>query len=243
MIDAFGTSAARALGRAAIRGAMDRMAGGTAAFQRRPCRRHSRHTTSGGARRHRPCSPLVDGQRVCVFARKGEQEVTRRRSRHRLDAVGRGMRSAVHDELRLPATASPEVDAGARWRPPVHPQHHRRPERPRRDRQGAWRHAFDKEFGPPPDFGTAMSPIVDNGLVIAHVGGINGGALRAFDPATGATGGAGPGRTRLHSWPGGRRVQIVTENSGLRCGRRSGALLWSLPLTTPTSRTRSRRPS
>ena len=51
----------------------------------------------------------------------------------------------------------------------------------------AWRHAFDKEFGPPPDFGTAMSPIFDNGLVIAHVGGIRGGALRAFDPATGAT--------------------------------------------------------
>jgi hypothetical protein len=45
----------------------------------------------------------------------------------------------------------------------------------------------DKEFGPPPDFGTAMSPLFDNGLVDRLRRRIKAGALRAFDPATGAT--------------------------------------------------------
>jgi outer membrane protein assembly factor BamB len=51
-----------------------------------------------------------------------------------------------------------------------------------------WRHAFDKEFrATSPTYGAAMSPIVEGGLVIAHVGGPDQGALRAFDAATGQT--------------------------------------------------------
>jgi hypothetical protein len=42
-----------------------------------------------------------------------------------------------------------------------------------------------------PDFGTVMSPILDSGLLIAHVGGTKFGALTAFDAATGTV-----------KWPG-----------------------------------------
>ena len=49
-----------------------------------------------------------------------------------------------------------------------------------------WRQTFDKEFPlTAPDFGTAMSPHGRRRCVIAHVGGTDGGALRAFDAATG----------------------------------------------------------
>src|SRR6202035_2895163 len=37
-----------------------------------------------------------------------------------------------------------------------------------------------------PVFGTAMSPIVDRGMLIAHVGGDHSGALTAFDASTGS---------------------------------------------------------
>ena len=103
----------------------------------------------------------------------------------------------------------------------------------------AWRHAFDKEFGPPPDFGTATSPLFDNGLVIAHVGGINAGALRAFDPATGATKwswtGDGPGYASPVSFTaaGVRQIVDVSKTKVVGVDAASGALLWSLPLVTP----------
>ena len=42
-----------------------------------------------------------------------------------------------------------------------------------------------KEFGSP-TFGVAMSPVVDRGLLIAHVGTTGKGALTAFDAQTGA---------------------------------------------------------
>ena len=50
-----------------------------------------------------------------------------------------------------------------------------------------WRHEFSKQYPKTwPAYGTAMSPIVDRGLVIAHVGGQDKGALIAFDAETGA---------------------------------------------------------
>ena len=43
-----------------------------------------------------------------------------------------------------------------------------------------------------PLYHTAMSPLVDRGLVIVHVGGHNNGALTAFDARTGDVKWAGP---------------------------------------------------
>lgn len=50
-----------------------------------------------------------------------------------------------------------------------------------------WRREFSKEYPTTsPLFGTAMSPLVDSGLLIAHVGGHDKGALTAFDAESGA---------------------------------------------------------
>src|SRR5206468_380496 len=49
-----------------------------------------------------------------------------------------------------------------------------------------WRRDFTKDYpATSPWFGTAMSPVVDNGVLIAHVGGQDKGALTAFDAETG----------------------------------------------------------
>ena len=49
-----------------------------------------------------------------------------------------------------------------------------------------WRKTFDREFdASAPDFGVAMSPLVDDGHVIVHAGGNKSGALMALDGATG----------------------------------------------------------
>jgi len=48
-----------------------------------------------------------------------------------------------------------------------------------------WRREFSKDYPKTsPLFGTSMSPLVDSGLVIAHVGGHDKGALTAFDAQT-----------------------------------------------------------
>lgn len=50
-----------------------------------------------------------------------------------------------------------------------------------------WRKEFGKRFKEiAPDFGTAMSPMVDRGLLIVHVGGSDSGGLLALDAETGA---------------------------------------------------------
>ena len=187
-------------------------------------------------------SPLVDGQRVYVFARKGEQEVAQA-----LDlATGKVLWSAAYDQPYTMNSAATGHGKGPKSTPLLAGG--------RLYTLGitgvlsafdaatgkvAWRHAFDKEFGPPPDFGTAMSPIFDNGLVIAHVGGIRGGALRAFDPATGATkwswSGDGPGYASPVAIVAGGVRQIVTETQTKIVGvdAATGALLWSLPFVTP----------
>lgn len=49
-----------------------------------------------------------------------------------------------------------------------------------------WRKEFSKQFAQTsPLFGTAMSPVVDRGLLIAGVGGNDSGALAAFDAGSG----------------------------------------------------------
>ena len=50
-----------------------------------------------------------------------------------------------------------------------------------------WRKEFGSQYKQTsPTFGTAMSPVIDRGLLIAHVGGPGQGALTAFDLNTGA---------------------------------------------------------
>ena len=104
----------------------------------------------------------------------------------------------------------------------------------------AWRHGFDKEFGPPPDFGTAMSPIFDSGLLIAHVGGIKrrrAAGVRSRDrrdevELDAATVPATPRRSR--SWPAAcARSSPNARRTIVGVDAATGARLWSLPFVTP----------
>ncbi len=191
-------------------------------------------------------SPLVDGQRVYVFARTGEQEVAQA-----LDlATGKTLWTAGYDQPYTMNSAATGHGKGPKSTPLLAGG--------RLYTLGitgvlsaldaasgkvAWRHSFDKEFGPPPEFGTAMSPIFDSGLIIAHVGGTNGGALRAFDPATGATKWSWPGQggadSPSYATPvvlvagGVRQIVAVTKRTVSGVDAASGALLWSLPLVSP----------
>lgn len=187
-------------------------------------------------------SPLVDGQRVYVFARQGDREVAQA-----IDlATGKAAWTAAYDQPYTMNSAAHGHGKGPKSTPVLAAG--------RLFTLGIagvlsgldaatgkvlWRHAFDKEFGPPPDFGTAMSPLVDGGLLIAHVGGIRGGALRAFDPATGATKWSWPGDGPGYASPiavvagGVRQIVTQTQKKIVAVDAASGALLWSLPFVTP----------
>lgn len=102
-----------------------------------------------------------------------------------------------------------------------------------------WRKSYEKEFpGTNPIYGAAMSPLVDNGLLIAHVGGENNGALRAFDLETGATKWSwtedGPGYASPVAIDAGGTRQIITQTQKHIVGvaLATGQTLWKVPFTT-----------
>src|SRR5579863_2341369 len=102
-----------------------------------------------------------------------------------------------------------------------------------------WRKDFAQQYKEgAPDFGTAMSPVVDNGLLIAHVGGTKRGALTAFDAATGAVKWTWDGDSPAYASPivvdlGGVR-QVVTQSKSNIVGvaAATGKVLWTIPFKT-----------
>jgi outer membrane protein assembly factor BamB len=102
-----------------------------------------------------------------------------------------------------------------------------------------WRREFSKTSKETsPLYGTAMSPIVDHGLVIAHVGGNDSGMLTAFDLNTGEVRwswtGDGPGyASPIVAEFGGVR-QIVTQSQKFIVGvnASNGMVLWDIPFET-----------
>jgi outer membrane protein assembly factor BamB len=93
-----------------------------------------------------------------------------------------------------------------------------------------------KPAGPvQPMFHTAMSPLVDRGVMILHVGGHNDGALTAFDPATGAVkwtwNGDGPsyGSPIAVEIGGTRQVIVFSQRNFVGVNAANGQLLWSTP--------------
>ncbi len=105
--------------------------------------------------------------------------------------------------------------------------------------KGLWRKEFGGQFKETsPLYGTAMSPLVTEGLVIVHAGGDGDGALSAFDAAGGelkwSWKGDGPGyASPVVAEMGGAR-QIVTQSEKYLIGvaLQNGALLWKIPFTT-----------
>lgn len=90
---------------------------------------------------------------------------------------------------------------------------------------------------PPVDplYGTAMSPALDRGNVIFHVGGQDNGALTAFDAATGdvrwSWAGDGPGYASpmVVDLGGARQVVTITQRNIVGVDASNGQLLWQRP--------------
>lgn len=187
-------------------------------------------------------SPIVVGQAVYVFAREGEEEVTRRLELGNGKVVWQDRSPApyeMHPAARGhgPGPKSTPTYAGGRLYT--------------LGISGIlscldassgkvlWRHDFKGEFQvTSPLYGAATSPLVDRGLVICHVGGNDSGALTAFDARTGQVRWRWTGDGPAYSSPiavdlGGVR-QIVTQSQKLCIGvaAQDGKLLWSLPFTT-----------
>jgi outer membrane protein assembly factor BamB len=95
-----------------------------------------------------------------------------------------------------------------------------------------------KEFGTP-DFGVAMSPVVDRGLVIVHAGTNRRGALTALDAAAGTEKWSWKGDGPAYASPivvalaGTRQVVTQSQHSIVGVSAESGDLLWRIPFTTP----------
>lgn len=102
-----------------------------------------------------------------------------------------------------------------------------------------WRKRYDREFdAASPDFGVAMSPAVDEGRLIVHVGGNKSGALVALDAATGTEKwswkGDGPAYSSpvVGSFGGARHVITQSRSHVVGINATTGALLWQIPFTT-----------
>jgi outer membrane protein assembly factor BamB len=99
-----------------------------------------------------------------------------------------------------------------------------------------WRKDFSKQFpATSPLYGTSMSPLVENGMLIAHVGGQDKGALMAFDTSTGAVkwsyDGDGPGYASpiIATLAGVRQIITFTQKELVGIGVADGKLLWKVP--------------
>jgi outer membrane protein assembly factor BamB len=103
-----------------------------------------------------------------------------------------------------------------------------------------WQKEFSKAYKETsPLYGTAMSPVVEGGLVIAHVGGHDGGALAAFDVKSGDTrwqwDGDGPAYTSpiVLSLDGTRQIVTQSQKFNLGVAAGDGTVLWKTPFETP----------
>ena len=93
-----------------------------------------------------------------------------------------------------------------------------------------------------PLYHTAMSPLVEGGLVIVHLGGHNSGALTAFDVRTGdarwSWNGDGPayGSPIAANLGGTRQVITITQDNLVAVSAATGELLWKRPYTVRSTR-------
>ncbi len=102
-----------------------------------------------------------------------------------------------------------------------------------------WRKEFSKQFkATSPFYGVAMSPLVENGLLIVHVGGNDAGALIALNAETGELKwnwkGDGPGYASPIAVELNGLRQIVTQTQKFIVGisAASGELIWQIPFET-----------
>jgi outer membrane protein assembly factor BamB len=169
-------------------------------------------------------SPVIAGNRVFVHARQGEREITRA-----LDL--KTGKEIWRNDYNAPYTMNPAAGRvfafGISGILSAHDV---------ATGKLLWRTAAPPA---PPEYGTAMSPIAEGGLVIAHTGGQGGGALTAFEPATGAIRWRWSGDGPAYASPvvadiaDTRHVITQTQNSIVSVNAVNGQLLWQLPFKTP----------
>ena len=188
-------------------------------------------------------SPIVSGDRVYQFSREGESEVVRalelgsgRELWKQAYKVAYEMNSAATGHGKGPKSTPTLADGRlftfgitgilSAWNAA--------------DGRLVWRRSFETSHrATSPTYGAAMSPLVDRGRVIAHVGGENDGALLALDAATGATvwswKGDGPGYASpvVATFDGVRQVVTQSQNALVAVAADTGALLWRFALKTP----------
>jgi outer membrane protein assembly factor BamB len=99
-----------------------------------------------------------------------------------------------------------------------------------------WRQEFSKQYSATsPLYGTAMSPLVIDRMVIAHIGGQDSGALTAFDGETGAVKWSnnmdGPAYTSpiVVTLAGVKQIVTAMQKEIVGVDPASGKLLWKLP--------------
>lgn len=98
-----------------------------------------------------------------------------------------------------------------------------------------WRKDWSKEIDTSKLFtGTSMSPLIENNLLIVHVGDDGEGAFRAFDPMSGTEKWSLPGHGPGYSSPivttvaGTRQLVTMTDKAVVGVDVASGTLLWSV---------------
>jgi outer membrane protein assembly factor BamB len=188
-------------------------------------------------------APITVGDRVYAFSRQGEDEVMRA-----LDAAtGKMIWETKYNATYKPNPAATRTHGTGPKSTPVYADG-----RLYTLGMSGLVTAFDAATGkqlwqtPPPKteplYHTAMSPIVDRGLVIVHVGGHNDGALTAFDARTGdvkwAWTGDGPayGSPIVAELGGTRQVITMTQENLVGVAVASGQLLWRRPYTVRATR-------
>jgi outer membrane protein assembly factor BamB len=103
-----------------------------------------------------------------------------------------------------------------------------------------WQKKFDGKFPEAsPPFGASMSPLVAGNLLIAHVGGHQGGALTAFEIQTGNEKWSLVGEGPSYSSPiiveinGVKQIVAQAHRKIISVDLINGKLLWSIPFVTP----------
>lgn len=184
-------------------------------------------------------SPVVADGKIYVFARQGDEEVvlcldavTGKQIWKSSNPIAYEMNSAATGHGKGPK-ATPVVSNGNVYTfgiTGVLSAHDAR------TGELKWRRDFASNFPvTSPLYGTAMSPLVENGLLIVHVGGPDKGALRAFDLVTGAikwsnnTDGPAYASPMVATLAGVRQVVSFMQKDLVGVDVANGKMLWRVP--------------
>ena len=188
-------------------------------------------------------APIIVGDRVYAFSRQGEDEVMRA-----LDAAsGKVMWESKYNATYKPNPAATRTHGTGPKSTPTFADG-----RLYTLGMSGIVTAFDAASGKQlwqkpksdvePLYHTAMSPLVDRGLVIVHVGGHGNGALTAFDARSGEVkwswNGDGPayGSPIAVDLAGTRQVITMTQDNLVSVSAATGELLWKRPYTVRATR-------